>query len=190
MNQTSYDIDYDDVSSLEEHGYELLGNGAFASVWGRPDEDTVIKIGGDLLDDGWLAYAREIMTGKWDSPFLPVIFSLEVNDYRYVARMERLDALSGSRMTERLCLKDLAKWVNCKLWEMDPKLRYMSDESFAKVREWAVAMAKDNPEIVPAMDLIALLAKDFLIDIGPFNCLYRGNQLVLTDPLGERNIMY
>lgn len=81
-------------SHLEKNGSKFLGNGYFARVYTHPtDKNKVIKIGPLYLkDDGWIAYAKLVLSMKNRHISMPNIFSLKENRDTgyYIAVMERL----------------------------------------------------------------------------------------------------
>lgn len=165
--------DYCDL--LKQKGYKLLGVGSYASVFRRGREKTVIKIGHRAKTDGYFKYAEAILSGKYKSPLLPVIWSLEL--FKYCSKTRGWEAKNGRQYYVA-------------------KLEYLTHErlgtdyglvgriqSWIEYDSWNSSLAKRYPKYVPAIRLIRALAKTHNVDMHDDNYMYRGNQLVLTDPL-------
>ena len=133
----------DHCIELERDGYEIIGQGGFASVFATPSANHVIKVARKTTNekpDRWFNYAMAVM--GLDNPYFPKIESITMyGNYRnltsfYVAKMERLkpinktntilevlqEALVHSWRTEKgMCEKILHHgWVD------DEKLIYKS----------------------------------------------------------------
>jgi len=88
------------VEFLKDRGWEIIGEGMFAEVFGHPQSNQVIRITTALEDDkgivfppdGWLVYAKLCQTKLACNPHALKIFKLKVFDGFYVARLERLEA--------------------------------------------------------------------------------------------------
>jgi len=70
-------------------GWQCLGKGCFASVYGHDDVDTVIKVCGSL-NDGSLPFVALALEGHKENPHFPRIFRAGVGGSWYWCAMERL----------------------------------------------------------------------------------------------------
>lgn len=52
---------YQFLKRLEKHGYEKLGSGSFSSVWAKPGNSKVLKVG-IVANDAWLQYIEWAMS--------------------------------------------------------------------------------------------------------------------------------
>lgn len=150
---------YDMRRHLRDMGIEILGCGHYSVVVEhdrRPD--AVIKIGTDPSDP-WLAYAVLCMENAHLSVF-PNVYSLHLTKDFYVVDMERLtrDPINGKR-------EDHEWWPGC----MDAQWR-MFDE-----------FEKRAPEAHSLMMTKLERPTDFRHD----NVMYRGTEVVVTDPYGS-----
>lgn len=85
-------IRLDFIDGLRKFGFDLIGEGAFSEVYGKPYEPYVYKVSVmDRLDDGWLKYAKLVMSEFQDNPHAPKIYKLKVFENFYIAKMERLE---------------------------------------------------------------------------------------------------
>lgn len=77
------------VAHLVKRGFELLGGGAYSSVYGKPGCSKVLKVCHRGDDDVWPLYAQWAFANP--SPFVPVIHSFKRHKGFYVAVIERME---------------------------------------------------------------------------------------------------
>lgn len=87
------------TSELEELGFSILGQGSFATVWGHPDLDFVVKVGGVSNEfefyDRWPEYAKLVMAQFQNNPHTPRIsFLKEWKSQKFYAAI--IEKLSGT----------------------------------------------------------------------------------------------
>lgn len=87
------------TSELEELGFSILGQGSFATVWGHPDLDYEIKVGGVSNEfefyDRWPEYAKLVMAQFQNNPHAPRIsFLKEWKSQKFYAAV--IEKLSGT----------------------------------------------------------------------------------------------
>lgn len=91
------------INRLKKAGLELIGEGGFSEVYGAPYERYVYKVSVmDRMDDGWLKYARLVMSEFQDNPHAPKIYKLKVFENFYIAKMERLEFTVARSYDERV----------------------------------------------------------------------------------------
>lgn len=170
------------MQQLETKGYQLLGSGAFANIYGKPKGRTVIKIG-NVNGDSYLRYVERIGLRN-TNPHVPYITSIKIFDIDpnnplskpfYVIRMEKLDdVLSTYRPDDQMQdhmdsigIKDVEALVSCNIGGVIPLTKEFSE---------VVTILKD-------------LYSDMSIacDLCDKNVLWRRRpgtkQLVVTDPI-------
>lgn len=142
---------------------EELGSGNFSSVFAINDR-LVVKVACNNVDHAYHSYA-EWASRNQSNPYVPRIY--------YIHR-------EGS----------------CRFYIMERLERYPSHYAFDENHAWVEGMAATrrmwqagfinrkmftDPHIADFLDFITKM--DCNMDIGPRNCMLRGDQLVLTDPV-------
>jgi hypothetical protein len=95
------------MGQMKKSKFKMLGNGCFGSAWAKKDSNVVFKIGNARATDGYFNWIVEVYstgTAKCN-PMLPRIHEIRVVEfvddtgsvrgYVYIAVMERLESLVG-----------------------------------------------------------------------------------------------
>lgn len=178
VNNRSRGMD-DFIVKLSRRGFKRIGNGCYATVYGKKSSKFVYKVGYDLYD-AYLNYVKAIGLNS-TNPLFPKIKWAKVfhTDYDsfYVVKIERLvsiDKISGhvyDKLLARLGLKGI--------WELEYNNRLPQIKKKAK--------AAGNQHLVTAVGILGRLFKRHLPDLHNKNIMYRkrgrGFQLVITDPI-------
>jgi len=98
------------VGSLMEQGYQELGSGSYATVYGKPKGRIVVKVGncvGKPEHDAYLNYVKLVTTTSVRNPHVPKIFGVNVyydpyHGWWYTVKMERLHELEASSEHEKI----------------------------------------------------------------------------------------
>lgn len=69
---------YTFCEALQAKGFELLGSGAFSTVYGYPGKDRVIKVTHRPHTDGWLDYTHWAAQKGYAGRFAPQIYSYKL----------------------------------------------------------------------------------------------------------------
>jgi hypothetical protein len=163
---------------LRSKGYEELGSGTFANVFqrkSRPNE--VIKLFG-TNDDAYESYINFIMKHQ-DNPHFPKVIGkpiLITHDY-YAVKLEKLEPYEIKR--------DSVEFIN----NIDNYLHNFSSKS----RNESFENYLDAfPKFKEALDLLKTHKDEVLFgwDIHSGNIMWRGNTIVLTDPLYNEDEMH
>lgn len=154
---------------LREQGYTRISFGAFANVFARKNGKEVVKVGNDVNSDGYLQFLR-LVGLRSENPHLPYIRSLQIfdndpgNPYSvpyYVVRMERLEEHAG--------MYSLA-------------LREFGIHDISELQEPLNLTARTR-EALEVKGILAQLFTTHVQDIKSSNVMFRGNTLVVTDPV-------
>jgi len=196
--QLDEDTDPDEIISRARKGMKYIGEGAFATVYGKPRGTSVIKIGS--MGDNYISYAKEVVKNKTPNPFLPKISKLTIvktgNDcYRddfYIVEMERLIPLYDySKRMYKGNIDDLMSLFSDMLEEDVParvavKSRTM-EIGLPGIFKVNLAI---KPNVVKHLShLVRIInrsvrSSDGSTDIHSGNVMLRSNgQLVMTDPI-------
>lgn len=184
---------------LESNKWDLLGSGAMAVVYGKESSPWVIKKG--CISDPWVDYAFMILSGcvSENNPYFPKIKRMVCFGDNYYAIMERLDetigqrrnklknALPGSVSLEIESINRNKEWIDPDLFEKMEKFlkdmaMYSSMRKVAEMDRGSVALDEDAIEVTD-------LLKNYFnslnhgTDMHHGNAMYRGEQLVITDPV-------
>ena len=169
ITKTKVSIDQFEEKLVEKHGYVAMDNGHFATIYGIPGYEKVLKVARfDSVDeDGYLSYLQA-MNPK--NPLLPRIYSIKFYSYGsrkyYVIEMERLFTL------ECVSHKEFCGILS-KL-----KLTYVSD---------IIQRTPKSASVRKMQKILKKLLCTFENDLGGENVmlrkLKRGYSLVVTDPI-------
>ena len=159
---------------LEREGYDYIASGMYASVYGKPRSNTVLKIGG--MDDAYPIYLQWAVENGYAGKFAPAVKSFNLHKTEdggefYVAEIERLP----------ITVEDAD--MNSAAYDLYHDLRYDS-HSFAPSR----SIAKVAPEWVEFVEGLKALRRKSVVrfDLHDQNFMVRKNgELVLTDPFAE-----
>ena len=136
---------------MSNYGFKLLGAGKYASVYGKPSYDYVIKV---FMKDSaylkWIKFAKD----HQDNPYMPRVKGkvLKISDYIYAIRLEKL---TTGDYTKTKFFKEYSTWQKDNSY-------VSSDEN---IQEVLVEFGKNKK----------------LIDIHGENVMFRGEQLVIID---------
>lgn len=163
--------------ALVSRGFEVLGSGHFATVYGKPGSDKVLKVGRAGAADGWLAYAA--FARQSGSPYAPKIGRIKwhvggAGSRWYVAVLERLHSTVFDIDDNRHPAKKQHRLASKILW------RDQSAEAWAKEEE-----AANAPGLVAYMSEVRKLFDGIYdFDLHSANSMIRADgSLVITDPL-------
>ncbi len=167
---------------LEDNGWHQVGNGYFATVFGKAGRDDVIKVGGRGDRDGWVPFAKFCMTDEAKAnPHLPNVHAVAEHDGFYVARMERLEEAPAP--------------------EDDPAVDDLRNSSLAVLNHGDSSTTRNNklaafqvayPKLWRAAAQIHIrFARDWDIDLHRYNVMVRRAPdgtatMVLNDPISFR----
>lgn len=188
------DLDCDDllddlITLVKTRGWEFLGSGAYSLVFQIPGDPSAYKIN-YRKHDPMALYARYAIENSKSNPMLPVIYAAHFSDGYQVIRMELLKSanvtksvglsmytrrLQTLRNEGNLSYRDVRrKIVNFIRTEFDFVASGIYDRSdLAKIVWWISGiLGKSDLETEPHADFHGN------------NWMLRGNQLVVTDPLG------
>jgi hypothetical protein len=139
------------------------GSGLYSEVFDGPIPGTVIKHGKDLEGDAWVIWAAYCMSYGQPDPFMPVIHALHIDceNLEFWAVMEKLEPTEG-------VYDERPRWSGTT--NSTPRCIPSDIVSAFKFhwRELHKAMGHDRA---------------FYLDAHAENWMWRGDQLVLTDPL-------
>lgn len=150
------------INLLIKRGYKILGAGCYSIVFKSKLSDSVIKIGSTLADP-WLIYAETVQS--INNPHFPKVYNIhqfEHLDY-YVARVERLKPI-GMNFTDTQYRSFIDEMLN--------------NRPSSEASRQAVRILN---QLLSRMDYAKL-------DLHLENIMLRGETLVLSDPLAEREI--
>jgi hypothetical protein len=161
---------YEFFENLKREGYReyIAGEGLYAGVLHRPQDDYVIKIF-DSIDSGYETYLKfMIMFQK--NPHVPKLRGKPIgflNRYRIV-RMEKLEPYDSDLDQEKFV--NLIHFINSK-------------NSNAPLSKQLKSYVKQYPDLVQMVDF--LHSHRHKLDLHPGNVMYRlpSRTLVITDPL-------
>ncbi|MCK9532592.1 MAG: hypothetical protein M0R77_18945 [Gammaproteobacteria bacterium] len=160
---------------LKSNGYEKIGRGAYASVWAKPGENTIVKI----FDNDDSSYKKFInLTLSNPNDHFPKIKGkmFQINDRYTAIRIERLEPVDKAKYIQ-LGLAPVYNYLNY----VKNSRSHMSPEGTETMLAKIDELDKNQPGIKKALDLIA---KNFeYFDFNPDNVMLRGNTIVITDPV-------
>lgn len=161
---------------LKQRGYEKLGKGAYASIWAKPGENTIVK----LFDNDDVPYQKYIsLISSNPNDHFPKLKGkiVKINSKYNAIRMEKLEPISDSDFM-KLGLGPVYHYLN---YLKDPNISPLSDENKQDVLTKIDQLESDQPGIKKAFEILAKNFKSF--DIKPDNFMLRGNIIVIIDPV-------
>jgi hypothetical protein len=172
------DEDHDRVAlaSFKKRGIRMLDGGAYATVFSAPKSNTVFKLGKD--GDPYFNFVKELAKLERHNPYLPrihkvTVFKLSASDFSYVVEMERLDP--WRRGTHYLD----PYFLDSNIYKNEERFKSAWREEFG---------GTPSRHLLRAIDLIKRAKKRYGsgadYDFHGDNVMMRGNQFVITDPLG------
>lgn len=178
------------TNHFRNSGLHMMGSGAYGEVWSNDSKNTVYKIGTyDHKDkDGWFYFASWVVNNNIRNPYFPRIKHLSGRPTFYVAEIEKLSdqAPKTDKYNEIRCnfSDSFRTFQNCGTSYRDRWLRSIYDYGELDKFEFLT-----DDRFWEAMDLVktAFLEYEKLDirlhwDVHAGNCMYRENQLVITDP--------
>lgn len=181
---------------LLRHGYELLGTGNFADVFAKKGKPYVLK----LFSATDIAYIKFLhLVKSTPNIHFPKIFGkfIKVNDSYWAVRLEQLEPFENSYAfindTElhKFCVnKPTRHEIN---WLVMTTIRDFTkecqDNTNARPNVIMSMIERNQPGLINACRAIGKISgggfysKNVLVDIHIDNLMFRGNILVITDPL-------
>lgn len=173
----------------EDHCQDLneIGNGLYARVYGHPDRDYVVKIM-RACDRRYLAWAEIVSAFGNEHGFFPRILKVfhyicdepatgfesdppgtRAND-RYVFYIERLREISSNQAVKRPWIYRYIARLHEILWH-------------AQNGQCDLAQYRPRNQDLIAAILLAIEQSNGCIDLSTANIMFRGQQLVFTDPV-------
>lgn len=166
---------------LKSAGYEKIGRGSFASVWGKPGEDFLVKIFNNM-DRAYPEFVK--LASNSPNKYFPKFKGklIKINEKYSAVRVERLEPMPESQY------KQLGLDV------VDDYLNYQRDvhrgidhnwhkDNVNSLIEQIYKLDDNQPGIKAALDLIAEKLISFTFDFQPQNVMLRGNTVVILDPV-------
>lgn len=159
---------------LRNAGYKLMGEGAFATVYGKPGADHVLKLF-FASDTGYMEFVKVVNSNS--NIHFPRFKGkmMRVTDDYYAIRMELLTPVPDNRETEYVA-RTLSNYTRM-IKGLAP---YKQTEN--EVSEAIPEIEEDQPGIIDACSLIAH-GTTKVIDIHNENIMMRGDVIVITDPV-------
>lgn len=186
----------DDIVTWCENKYNIsltvVGSGAYAVVFQHPyDENKVIKISDTPDDDKWRYYIRYCIMHK--EPWMPVVHEYDEAQHISIAVLEKLQPFVHSH-------SDVDADVFLEFFCPDKEEVY--DDVYAHLGRWAERVACNCAPLATILGsvesthhqliteytqmwkyLTETIEGSFMCDIHDGNIMYRGDQIVITDPI-------
>lgn len=164
------------IKYLESQGYEKLGEGQYAQVWGMPNSNAVIKVS-TQQDKCWLRFVEFVHSEK--SPFLPKISRIKRWNYDgknyFIAFIERLKSLPYN-----------SKWLNFALRVESLAVTY---KNRFRPTEADLDFADNNIELAGLIKRLSRFIErnpcSFDFHVGNFMQRPKTGQLVIIDPFNQ-----
>ena len=169
LNKRSLRIDAV-TNELRANGLVNFGSGSFATVYGHPDLDFVVKVGGFSEEfkfyDRWPEYARLVMAQFSNNPYAPKITALREwkSQKFYVATIEKLEQT----------VQDIGE---------DHEVYWQTQHLLER---WGGSIAYEFEEKYPALYdlLVGIKSLNRPMDLHSENAMLRKDgSLVITDPI-------
>lgn len=157
------------IDKLKQEGYRqyLIGEGAYAGVFAKPDDPYVIKL--FQQDPGYEKFLSYVLSNQ-QNPHVPRIKGKPVTIEKYykIVRLEKLSKYSTDQH-----LDTYTRIVG-----------YVADygKPYANVSN-SKKLEKQYPQLIPLLQ--ELSKHKYMLDLNPGNILFRGNVPVITDPYAE-----
>ncbi len=171
---------YDVREFMRKYGFEQLGrSGNWAKVFDHPKLNYVLKVF-KKNDLGYITFVKYALQNP--SPYLPKFRGklVNINDSFSAIRMEKLSEFDDSTFYGDVPTNDIFSYLQNELG---------NGEYFTGVRARIIDSIEENqPGLVSILDELATIG--FAIkaggDLGKNNLMWRGDQLVIIDPLWKR----
>ena len=156
------------VELMKQNGWDTLGWGSFAYVFGNNSKPYVIKI--FVNDDAYAGFVKYTMKNQ-NNPFLPKIRGklIRFSDHVRGVRLERLKPVVDSNQ--------LKKYLPKEDGEVIPS-EYMFDDEYLPYIE------KKHPQLAQIYHDLTAMGYDGW-DLREANLMLRGKQLVIIDPVAD-----
>lgn len=153
-----------------ENGMKFIAKGAFSRVYGN--KNTVVKI--IDLEEGQLdtlAFLRYAKRNFKDNPYLPRVYSIHEGEHFAIVVMEKLSNARWKRREE--VMEEIAGSGS-------------GDMIFRRELKAACHFTKD-PNLKRVLKYLdgRILRTGANLDLHPYNYLWRGKQIVITDPFSS-----
>ena len=160
------------IDWLKSKNFKLLGEGSYSSVFQSPTENFVVKVNKGYIDQGFLKFVDFCHKNKGNL-HLPKIGEIKKFDKFYIVFIEKLESNNGEHDNDDIAL-DIEKLV------------LMSD-SYEKVMKDIKSFYSEDivKQIIECADILKdfLKNKKLFVDLHGENIMWRGNILVITDPV-------
>jgi hypothetical protein len=162
---------------LRAHHMKPIGSGAYARVWGRKDWPWVYKVGDYADNEAYLSYVRA-MARSPANPFFPKIKGMHVvrgslGARKFIVQMERLICSDKLSLREYERVRTDVQFLESILCDDE----FGSNSHFVDLKP---VFAEAVRVLRRAMDSTNGNAG---WDLHTGNVMYRGKQLVITDPM-------
>jgi hypothetical protein len=147
-----------------------LGSGAFAIVYEGHDGFAYKISLTDMGDDAWLVYAKAAKRTK--NPLFPVILNLFTFEGEYCCKMEKLEKIKKTKTTGNFFGQLSKHFYDGKVKEAFEHLNTFSTIEYNDYKKWSKKIDNILDENYGAE-----------LDLHSGNVMFRGNQLVITDPV-------
>lgn len=165
---------------LKNNGYEKIGKGSFATVWGKLGEDFLIKIF-DNSDKAYPAFVNLAMKNPNDHfpKFKGKV--TKVNEKYSGIRVERLEPMSESQFIS-LGLEPVYKYLNY-IRDVQRGVEHNWQQGqVSTMMEQMEKLEKTQPGMKQALTIIAQNL-NYVFDVQPQNFMLRGKTVVILDPV-------
>jgi len=194
-NQTFHGtVEHDDVrfnlkDYMAKYGFTQLGFGGFASVFKSPKHKFVLKVFGE--NPGflkWIAHCQE----HQDNPYLPKFQGkpVKIHNTYYAVRMESLthkdEALQTKISNVINFLVDKSQILYSKSDEEIENSHTGNSRFFITYWDRLLQMMPDyrqDRDLKAAVLAVRQIAQGHSIDLNSGNIMFRGDQIVITDPI-------
>lgn len=176
------------LAFMRRIGYDLraIGDGFYCTVYSINDSDYVLKIDNNVRDRAGLAWLRSAQLDAPRSSYLPRVLTIQEApagclEFSYMAVLERLAPVQASDRASLGVAKAVQRAVqsgfSCELSKYD---------SDVMVHVYNTLI--NDAEFMHARHLITTMHdRGFVTDFHLGNVMYRGNELVMTDPVQRGN---
>lgn len=201
---------HDAESILRDAGYRRYGNdSAFGRVFGRPDDDYVVKI---FEDTSYLRFLDLVL--KRPNRHFPIVKGkpTKISGPLWAVRLEKLEPVNGSNIELRWRADEyLANFINLAQAEQElyhgstkgggaglphygdawrsPDDQRLNYEPITRLRQDAMPLEQHYPDLAEALRIIAtnlLIPNHIGSDLHEENCMQRGATIVITDPISKQ----
>lgn len=179
----------DDVTAfVQEYGFELLGCGAYSTVFSIPGTPTVIKMN-HASGDSWPVYAEYSMGLGDINPMLPRIYEIHKNldNNMVIAVVERLEP---ARITKSIGMWNVIKAIHRDMQRGKVTKRGLRNSALSYMRIMFDIDAKGHYSPINLAKIVIWLTGKIMEDYSTIdadfhsgNWMMRGKQLVLNDPI-------